>query len=50
MKNTIDSCKVKAGECGAVEAIVNAMKVHMNNPGVCYNGCTALCPISLAGK
>lgn len=42
MKNTIDSCKVKAGECGAIEVVVNVMKTHINNLGICSYGCVAL--------
>ena len=34
--------KVMAGRAGAIEAIVSAMKTHINNAGVCKQGCGAL--------
>ena len=40
-KTTVDN-RAKAGECGAIEAIVNGMKVHANNVGICRAGCGAL--------
>ena len=42
--------QVKAGECGAIEVIVNAMKAHMNITDVCEQGCGALCNITVNGK
>ena len=42
--------QVKAGECGVVETIVSAMKTHMNNAGVCEQGCWALWNITVNGK
>lgn len=34
--------RVRAGESGAIEAVVNAMKTHVNNVGVSGAGCGAL--------
>ena len=42
--------EVKAGECGAIEVILNAMDAHMNITGVCEYGCMALCIITVNGK
>lgn len=33
---------MKAGECGAIDVIVNAMKKHIDNVVVCKWGCSAL--------
>ena len=41
--------QVKAGGAGAIDVIVNAMKVHINNADVCYCGCGALGSIALNG-
>lgn len=38
--------KVKAGECGAIDAIVNTMKTHINNADICYRGFRALLNIT----
>ena len=40
---------MKAGGAGAIETIVSAMKVHINNADVCYCGCGALGSIALNG-
>ena len=42
--------QVKAGECGAIEVILSAMKTHMNNADVCQAGCGALWSITVNGK
>ena len=34
--------RVKAGKAGGIEAVVEAMKAHIGNDGVCLNGCWAL--------
>lgn len=41
IKNTEDS-KVKARKAGAIEAILEVMKVHIDTAGVCRTGCCAL--------
>ena len=41
-KTTTADNKAKAGECGAIEVILEAMKTHMNNAGVCEKGCGTL--------
>ena len=41
---------MKAGECGAIEAILDAMKAHPNNADVCEQGCRALVNITVDGK
>ena len=41
--------KVEAGRAGAIEAIVSAMKTHINNAGVCEQGCGALRNITVNG-
>lgn len=48
--NTPDDNEVKAGECGAIDAIISAMKVHINDSGVCEQGCGALYAIGNNGK
>ena len=40
---------MKAGEAGAIEVIVSAMKTHANNSDVCEQGCWALCVITVNG-
>lgn len=40
----------KAGEAGAIEAILDAMEIHINNAKVCEYGCEALWNITLNGK
>lgn len=41
---------MKAGQCGAIDVILNAMKIHINDAGVCEQGCGALGNITLSGK
>ena len=41
-----DDNRIKAGEAGAIEAIVNAIKTHINNGDICENGCGALMSIT----
>ena len=41
---------MKAGAAGGIEAVVKAIKTHINNPGVCEQGCDALCNMTLNGK
>ena len=38
--------QVMAGRAGAIDVIVSAMKTHINNAGVCEQGCGALCSIT----
>ena len=45
-KHTLDDNSVTAGKCGAIEAVVSAMKTHLNNAGVCEKGCGALINIT----
>ena len=33
---------MKAGSAGGIEAAVKAINTHINNAGVCYQGCGAL--------
>ena len=33
---------MKAGTAGGIEAVVKAINTHINNAGVCYQGCGAL--------
>lgn len=42
--------KAKAGEFGAIETILNTMRVHINDAGICVNGCGALMNITMNGK
>ena len=49
-KHTLADNKVTAGKCGAIEAIVSAMKTHLNNADVCQYGCWALQIIAVNGK
>ena len=44
-----DDNQVKAGEAGAIDVIVSAMKTHSNNAGVCEQGCRALGNITANG-
>ena len=37
-----DENRVKAGAAGGIEAVVKAINTHINNAGVCENGCGAL--------
>ena len=45
-KYTSEDNRVTAGKCGAIEAVVSAMKTHLNNAGVCEKGCGALINIT----
>ena len=45
-QNITDDNKVRAGGTGAIEAIVSAMKTHIDNAGVCEAGCGALARIA----
>ena len=49
-KYTSEDNKVTAGKCGAIEAVVSAMKTHLNNAVVCEKGCGALQIIAINGK
>ena len=40
-KLTVEN-RVKAGAAGGIEAVVKAINAHINNAGVCENGCGAL--------
>lgn len=42
--------EIKAGDSGAIEVTVNAMRKHINNTGVCERGCGVLMNITLNGK
>lgn len=46
----IEKNQGKAGEAGAIEVILNAMEIHINNAKVCEYGCEALWNITLDGK
>ena len=48
--NSIAENKVRAGEGGAIETILNAIRMHINNAGVCKDGCGALWIIVVDGK
>ena len=39
-----------AGKCGAIEAVVSAMKTHTENANVCEKGCCALQNITINGN
>ena len=39
-----------AGKAGAIEVIMKAMSLHMDNAGVCEYGCVALKNITLNGR
>ena len=41
--------QVMAGGAGAIDVIVSAMKTHINNAGVCEQGCCALWNITVNG-
>ena len=49
-KHTSDDNRVTAGKCGAIEAVVSAMKTHPDNADVCHYGCWALESIVIDGK
>ena len=34
--------RVKTGTAGGIEAVTKAISTHIDNPGVCYAGCSAL--------
>lgn len=42
--------QVKAGECGAIETITNAMRTQMHNGDICKYGCSALMNITNDGN
>ena len=41
---------MKAGAAGGVEAVVKVINTHINNAGVCENGCGALNSMTINGK
>lgn len=41
---------IRAGQSGAVELLVSAMKTHINSAGVCENCCNTLYNITVNGK
>ena len=41
---------MKAGEAGAIEAIVKAINTHIDDVDTCYRGCVALSDMTLDGK
>ena len=41
---------MRAGEGGVIEVILDAMKTHSKNAGVCEQGCGALRNITMNGK
>ena len=41
--------QAKAGGAGAIDVIVSAMKTHIDNAGVCEQGCRALWNITVNG-
>ena len=41
---------MKAGAAGGVEAVVKAINTHIDNAGVCKNGCGALMSMAVNGK
>ena len=49
MKWTAEN-KVKVGAAGGIEAVVKAINTHINNAGVCENGCGALLNMTINGK
>ena len=49
-KHTLDDNRVTAVKCGAIDAVVSAMKTHSDNAGVCGEGCGALINITDNGK
>ena len=42
MKLTAEN-QTRAAMIGGIEAVVNAINTHINNAGICYTGCGALC-------
>ena len=49
-QNNIADNQVRAGKGGAIEVILNVMRTHSNNAGVCEYGCDALCIITANGN
>ena len=45
-----DENQVKAGAAGGIDAVVNAINTHINNAGVCEDGCSALLNMTVNGK
>ena len=43
----VDNERKALGECGAIEAVVDAMKARPSNADVCKNGCGALGSIAM---
>ena len=41
---------MKAGAAGGIEAVVKAINKHINNAGVCEQGCGALYSMTANGK
>ena len=41
---------MKAGTAGGIDAVVKAINTHINNAGVCEQGCGALCNMTINGK
>lgn len=41
---------MKAGQCGAIDVILNVIKTHIGNTDVCKQGCGALYFITFNGK
>lgn len=39
--------QAKIGELRAIDVIMSALTIHLNNANVCYNGCGALMNIAL---
>lgn len=50
MINHIANNQVKAGQFGAIEVILDAIKIHVSNADVCEKGCGALWNITVNGK
>ena len=41
---------MKAGATGGIDAVVKAINTHIDNAGVCYQGCGALMSMAVNGK
>ena len=50
MSNPTADNEVRAGEAGAIDVILNAMRTHINNADICKWGCGALMRITVNGK
>ena len=50
INTSTDDNNVKAGECGAIEVILDVMKENKTSTGVCEQGCGALVNITVDGK